>query len=214
MLRFRTLFMTQVAILILSTSWAAAQGTATSPSTVHNIEPSTNIAWIGGPNDLINGPLPYPIDLDASGGPWRKALVADPVSGYGGGSLFLRETILNAGTEPWTDWHEILVNNGSHSGVWGSVTDLRINGSSITFNATISGPGTVLDLDTFSQPVLPGDVLEIDKQLGPLSALFVGPGTTVNSLLEYPTTTIPEPGSIVLALCCTITSLAVRRIWV
>ena len=201
MIYFRTILASQFVALSLFTSLTLAQGTAGSPSTVHTIEASTNTVWIGGPNDTINGPGPFPIDLDVSGGPWRKQIWSDPVSGYGGGTLLVRETIVNAGTEPWTDWHETLVNNGSHSGPWANVIDLRINGTSITFNPTISGGGTQLDLDTFSQPVLPGQVLEIDKEIGPMSALFVGPNTLVNSLLEYPTATIiPEPATALLSV--------------
>lgn len=211
MFSFRTVLMSQMVALMLLSSSIFAQGTATSPSTAHIIDPSSNIAWIGGPNDTINGPGPIPIDLDASGGPWRKAISAGPVSGYGGGGLFFRETIQNVGTEPWTDWHEINLNNGSHSASWGSVTDMRINGTSITFNTTISGSGTVLDLDTFSQPVLPGDVLEIDKQLGPMTAQFVGPNTLVTSLLEFPTTNVPEPSTMLLSLLGGIGLSALRR---
>ena len=211
MISLRTLLASQLATLILLTGTTFAQGTAGSPSTVHTVDASTNIVWIGGPNDTINGSVPIPIDLDASGGPWRKQIWSDPISGYGGVSLLIRETIVNAGTEPWTDWHETLLNLGSHSGSWGSVTDMRINGTSITFNPTITG-GTQLDLDTFSQPVLPGQVLEIDKQLGPLPALFVGPNTLVNTLLEYPTATIiPEPTTGLLIALGMATVLGVRR---
>ena len=199
----------QIATLAFLSTTVFAQGTATSPSTVHTIDPSTQISWIGGPNDGINGPGPIPIDLDVTGGPWRKAIIADPLAGYAGGNLAFRETIQNVGTEPWTDWHEILLNNGSHFGGWGSVTDIRVNGLSISFTATYSS-GNVLDLDNFSQPVLPGDILEIDKELGPLPDLFVGPGTTVNNLLQWPTT-VPEPTSLAFVFCSTLIGLSGRR---
>ncbi|QDS98066.1 PEP-CTERM sorting domain-containing protein [Adhaeretor mobilis] len=203
--------------LILGSAWllastvAFAQGTASSPSTVHEVDPSTNTVWIGGPNDLINGPAPYPIDLDASGGPWRKQIYSGPIAGSGGGILF-RETILNAGTEPWTDWHEINVNLGSQVGIWGtsSVTDLRINGTSIGFTTSVTGT-MILDVDSFSQPVLPGDVLEIDKQFALTTALFSPPNTLLYTLLEFPTSTIPEPTTLVLLAVCGVALSGTRR---
>lgn len=173
-----------------------SQGTATAPSTVHLIDSGTGVVWIGGPNDTINGPGPIPIDLDVNGLPWRKALTSSG-NGFFGGSILMRETIINSGTEPWTDWHEIDAKVGSHGTAWNSVTDVRINGTSILFNATVTG--NTIDLDSFSQPALPGDVLEIDKQLDALTRNVVGPGVLVASILEYPTT-IPEPSGMMLAV--------------
>ena len=184
------------AVLLLTASIASAQGTATAPSTAHVIDPSTNIVWIGGPNDPINGPNPQPIDLDPNGAPWRKAISVSPNGTFSGGPLFLTETILNVGDEPWTDWHEILI-GVSHGVVWGGVTDMRINGSSIGYSSNILG--NTVDLDNFSQPVLPGDTLEIDKVIEALTDNVAGPGTTVVNILQYPTT-IPEPTSVLLLL--------------
>lgn len=182
-------------IFSFTSSLALGQGTATAPSTVHLIDGDTNIVWIGGPNDSVNGPAPIPIDLDVNGLPWRKGLVSD-ADGFDGGSILIRETIFNSGTEPWTDWHEIDAGIGSHGTTWGDVSEVRINGTSITFNATVTP--TTIDLDTFSMPVLPGDVLQIEKRLQVLTDNVVGPGVLVASLLEYPTTTVPEPGSVLL----------------
>lgn len=185
---------------LLTTSLAQAQGTASSPSTVHVHDPSSDVFWVGGPNDSINGPAPYPIDLDASGGPWRKQFYSSPTAGFGGGGTF-REVILNAGNEPWTDWHEINANLGSHGAIWGtsSVIDVRIDGTSISYATSVTG-GNTLNIDNFSQPVLPGQVLEIDKQFEATTEQFVGPNTLVYTLLQYPTTTIPEPACIASAL--------------
>lgn len=187
--------LTAVATLLSCGALAVAQGTANAPSTAHEIDPVTNVVWIGGPNDAINGPDPYPIDLDVDGLPWRKSVNASSSAGFGGGTLLLSETILNAGDEPWTDWHEIDANIGSHGTVWGDVLDVRINGTSITYSETVTA--TTIDLFDFSQLVMPGDVLEIDKTLLALTDNFVGPGTLVASILEYPT--IPEPASAMLA---------------
>ncbi len=119
--------------------------------------------------------------------------------GFGGGPITLRETIRNTGTEPWTDWHEIKI-DGSHGTVWDAVTRMRINGSPITFDANILG--NTIDLDNFSQQVLPGDILQIEKRIQALTDNFVQPGTLVVSVLEYPTTNVPEPASVVLVACC------------
>ena len=209
---FRIVLVSQLVALSFLSCSSFAQGTAGSPSTAHFINPATQIAWIGGPNDTVNGPGPIPIDLDASGGPWRKSILADPVFGFGGGNLAFRETIVNAGTEPWTDWHEVILNNGTHFGAWGTVTDIRINGTSITFSATSTSGNQIVDLDNFSQPVLPGDVFEIDKQFGPLTDNFAIPGALVVTLLQYPTSMIiPEPTSMVLSTLGLLVASGMRR---
>lgn len=202
-------FAASAILLTLLSSNARAQGTATSPSTVHVHDPSTNIFWVGGPNDTINGPGPIPIDLDASGGPWRKQFYSSPTVGFGGGGTFV-ETILNVGTEPWTDWHEINADLGSHGAIWGlgSVTSLEVDGVPITFNTSLSGVNT-LNIDTFSQPVLPGQILRIEKQFAITTLNFSQPNTLAYTLLEYPTT-IPEPGTLAL-LMCGLTAVAITR---
>ncbi|MEN1680232.1 MAG: hypothetical protein AAGJ46_11625 [Planctomycetota bacterium] len=194
--------------ILLAPTLANAQGTANAPSTVHVIDSSSGVVWIGGPNDPINGPDPQPIDLDPTGLPWRKAISTGPGSNdvFGGGTLLLSETILNVGDEPWTDWHEIDAQIGSHGTVWGAVLDVRVNGTSITYSEVVTP--TTIDLFNFSQLVMPGDVLEIDKTLVALTENFVGPNTTVASILQYPT--IPEPTTAVLAILPAI-GLAMRR---
>lgn len=188
-----------IAVTLAGTTIAYGQGTASAPSTAHVIDSSTNTVWIGGPNDPINGPDPQPIDLDVDGLPWRKAISvgSGPNDLFGGGTLFLSESIMNVGTEPWTDWHEIDAKIGSHGTVWGGVLDVRVNGTSITYSEIVT-PDTI-DLFNFSQPVLPGDVLEIDKTLEALTDNLAGPGTLVASILQYPTT-IPEPTAAALAM--------------
>lgn len=177
---------------LLITTVALAQGTASGPSTTH-IADNSGIAYAGGPLDIVNGPAPYPIDLDLTGPPWRKTINSDLISGYiGTGSFTMIETVLNIGTEPWYDWHEDLLNNGQLGVVWDTVTQVTVNGSAITFNETIIGNS--LSIDTFSQPVLPGDVMVIEKDLITTSNV-VGPGETLFQVLEYPT---PEPTSLTL----------------
>lgn len=199
---------------LLTSSSLFAQGTATGPSTEHLILPSatgTHNVFIGGLGDTINGPGPIPIDLDVDGPPWRKAFKTGPTTAdiYAGSALILNETIQNVGTEPWTDWHEIDLQSGSHGTAWEAVTDVRINGTSITYDATISG--TTIDLDNFSQPVLPGDIFQIRKVLLTLTDNVAGPDTVVARILEYPTTNIPEPTTALLLLCGSMLGLSIRR---
>lgn len=186
---------------------ANAQGTADAPSTVHSLD-DNNTVFMGGPNDGINGPEPQPIDLDPIGLPWRKAIIAGP-GGFGGGTIRIVEIIKNTGTEPWTDWHEIDAKIGSHGTVWGDVLDVQVNGSSIGYMADITP--NVIDLYDFSQPVLPGDTLRIFKELEALTDNFVQEGTLVASILEFPTTKVPEPSTVVLVAGGIAGLLAIRR---
>lgn len=173
--------------LFMFTSSALAQGTATGPNTSHNVDP--------GPGVLIGSPInPIPIDLDPTGPPWTKTIFDPNFLTLSGGPLNLNETILNVGTEPWYDWHEHILPDatGAVPGLWTSVF-MSVNGNPITFNAV--GLGTPnLWLDTFSQPILPGDVLNVRK------IIDVYPGTpgVPNQpivIAEYPT---PEPASLAL----------------
>jgi len=175
----------------LITTAALAQGTALGPSTVHTAD-NTGTAYAGGPLDFINGPAPYPIDLDPAGAPWRKTINSDLVAGFiGTGSFTMIETVQNVGTEPWLDWHEDLF--AVALGVaWDSVTSVTVNGVPITFNQTITSNS--LWIDTFSQPVLPGDVFVIEKDLITTSNV-VAPGQALFQILEFPT---PEPASLAL----------------
>jgi len=142
-------------------------------------------------NDSVNGPAPYPIDLDVSGPPWRKAILSDPVAGFGSGGLTFIETVLNAGDEPWYDWHEDVI-SVEVGAAWAGVTSVTIDGNPITFNETITGGN--ITIDGFSSPVLPGEVMVIEKQLY-TTANIVGPDKPLVNVLEYPT---PEPGSAAL----------------
>lgn len=197
---------------LLTAQSTLAQGTANSPSTTHVVDVSNTTVWIGGPNDTINGPLPIPIDLDANGGPWRKEIYSNSTSPFFGGSPIFRETILNTGTEPWTDWHEINLGIGNIGANWGSpsaVTDVRVAGTSISFTASISAQ--TLNIDNFSQPVLPGQVLEIEKHFEITTDNIVGPNTLLFTLAEFPTTNIPEPASLTLLVACGLASLRFSR---
>lgn len=191
----RTL-LTLFLIVTVGVASANAQGTANAPATQHTIDFNTLDVWIGGANDAINGPQPFPIDLDASGGPWTKQIFSDPTSGYHGGEINFRETILNSGTEAWDEWHEINLQIGSHGAVWGIVSDIRINGLSIGYTATVNG--SAFDLTGFTQLVLPGDVLEIDKAFIAATENAVGPGVLAYTIAQFPGRGIPEPASLLL----------------
>ena len=178
-----------ICVLLVTAGPLLAQGTATSPSTVH-VPYSDGNLYVGGPNDLINGPAPYPIDLDITGGPWRKQMKTDPLAGGGFGGKLI-ETIQNVGTEPWYDWHETFIGGGI-GGAWLGMNSVLVNGNPITFNTTITGSD--LTIDNFSQPVMPGDVLTLDKALV-TTANVIGPDQVLFTVLEYPT---PEPASAAL----------------
>ena len=174
--------------VLLTTQSAFAQGTATGPGTSHIVEPGLNV-YIG---DLVS---PIPIDLDPFGPPWNKG-IADPNGEITApGALKMHETILNVGDEPWTDWHEIILDPpfGLPQSNWIGVSDLLINGTSIGFSVT--GIGTPeIDLFNFSQPVLPGDILQIEKQIEVYPTTTPSGGPLLR-ILEYPT---PEPASAAL----------------
>ncbi|MEM9295393.1 MAG: PEP-CTERM sorting domain-containing protein [Planctomycetota bacterium] len=172
---------------------AFAQGTATSPSTSHVALPPMT-AYAGGPNDFVNGPSAFPIDLDPSGGPWRKTISSDPVSSFiGPGTFLLVETIVNTGAEAWGGWEEQVFSAGLGVG-WDTTVSVTVNGSPITFTESISG-GALL-LDNFSPPVFPGDVLEIQKNLF-TTANIVGPNQPLFGVVEYPIA-VPEPATAAL----------------
>ena len=184
------------AIAIVSTD-ALAQGTATGPSTGHPVVPGPMVV-IG---DIT---APQPIDLDPNGPPWSKGIFDPNILLATGGFLDIFETIQNVGTEAWGDWHEEILQppSGLPPAVWDSVVSMSVNGSPITFS--VMGLGTQeIWLDNFSQPVLPGDILEIHKVAEVLPNSAGATGAPLMRMIEYPTP-IPEPGACTLMLlgCC------------
>ena len=186
--------------LFTMSNTALAQGTATGPFTGAIVTPGPEVL-IG---DVTN---PFPIDLDPTGSPWFKS-ITDPNGLITTATpLDLIETIINVGTEPWFDWHQEIFPNaaGVPNSTWLGV-NLLINGSAITFNAVGLGTST-LWLDTFSQPVMPGDVLVIQNVV----EVFPVPPPTSGPILrmqQYPT---PEPASAALIALGTLTLLGKRR---
>jgi len=169
-----------------SPAWA--QGTATSPFTIHNVVPGPSV-FIG---DLSS---PIPIDLDPTGGPWIKSIVDPNFVVTAPGLLTMVETIQNVGNEPWFDWHEHILPNAVGAGgvsTWFSVK-LSVNGTPIGFTSGGLGTGD-LWVDTFSTPVLPGDIFTVEKEVVvfPLTDGTFGP---ILRIQEYPT---PEPASAAL----------------
>jgi hypothetical protein len=167
-----------------------AQGTATGPVTAHDIS--------GPPYEVFIGDLgaPIPIDLDPNGPPWTKEIfVPVGVTVPPGSILTVHETIINVGTEDWWDWHEHIAPDpfGSVPGLWNDPPKLMVDGNPITFD--FMGTGTPdLWMDNFSDPVRPGDILEVWKDI---RLLQLGSDPTVPALVihEYPT---PEPASMAL----------------
>ncbi len=186
--------------LCLISSPVFAQGTANGPNTVHTVGP--------GPGVVIGTPLnPFPIDLDPNGPPWTKTILDPNFLLLNGGPLNVDESIINVGNEPWFDWHEHILPDatGVVPGLWTGVF-MAINGNPIGFNAI--GLGTPdLWLDTFSQPVLPGDVLSIRKVMDVKPGI---PGVPNQPIIiqEYPT---PEPASAALIGLGSLMLLARRK---
>jgi hypothetical protein len=196
----RKLMVAAVALTLLTLSTAAqAQGTASGPNTTHVVQP--------GPGVIIGFPSsPFPIDLDPVGPPWTKTIIDPNFLLLNGALLNLNESNINVGTEPWYDWHEHILPDasGQFPGNWINV-QMSVNGNPITFNAV--GLGTPnLDLNGFSQPILPGDILNIRKIID----VFPGIPGIVNQpiiIQEYPT---PEPASAAL-IGLGVMALAARR---
>ncbi len=184
------------------TNSAFAQGVAGVVVTNHIVQP--------GPQIIIgNAATPIPIDLDPTGAPWFKN-VSDPQFNAPGPSIVdLYETIINVGTEAWGDWHEILLPApaGLAPHTWTSVVGLSVNGNPIGFTATGLTTQT-LNLFNFSQPVQPGDIFSIHKQLSVSGT--AGVSGAFLRIQEYPTPSVPEPGCLTL-VAMAMSGLALRR---
>jgi hypothetical protein len=181
-----------VSIILCAAGTASfAQGVAGGPFTNHIVDPGPVV-------NIGSAAAPVPIDLDPLGPPWNKS-IGDPNDFVVGVKpVDIVESILNAGTEAWGDWHEILLAPpaGLPPSTWQAVVGLTVNGNPIGFTA--AGLGTQsLTLNNFSQPVLPGDVFGIHKQVlvdGAIDAM----GGPLIRMQQYPTPWVPEPMSIAL----------------
>lgn len=176
-----------VLLLLAMNTTTFAQGVSTPGFTIHNIDPGP-VVYIG------NAANPIPVDWDGAGSPWLKSINDPNGNVMGVANVDFVETLLNVGTEAWTDWHEILLPPpvGLTSPHWSAVVGLSINGNPIMYTATGIGTGT-LDLFNFSQPVLPGDIFEIHKQVLVDSGVIAGGFLRIQ---EYPT--VPEPACLAL----------------
>lgn len=202
----RILTATLAVALFTACNSALAQGVAGDPATTHDIETGP-VVLIGDPNN------PMPIDLDPNAQPWAKSFFDPQMLAAGDITVDIIETIENVGTEAWGDWHEHIIGDPASAtspSFWSSVVSLQINGSPITFVAT--GIGTKdLGLDTFSQPVLPGDILTIHKQVDVFNNTAGADGFPLVRMQEYPTPAVPEPASFVLVAMSSLTLLARKR---
>jgi hypothetical protein len=181
-----------------------AQGVAGVVVTFHNIQP--------GPQIIIgNSTAPIPIDLDPNGAPWFKNVGDQFNNAPGPSTVDLIETIVNSGTEAWGDWHEILLPApaGLAPHTWTNVVSLSVNGNPIGFTATGFTTQT-LDLFNFSQPVQPGDVLSIHKQLNVNGTALVS-GAFLR-MQQYPTPFVPEPGCFLLVALSSLTLIGTRTV--
>jgi hypothetical protein len=169
-----------------------AQGVAGGLFTNHSVDPGPVV-------NIGNAAMPIPIDLDPLGPPWNKS-IGDPNNFVVGVKpVDIVESIVNVGTEAWGDWHEILLPPpaGLPPSTWINVFSLTVNGTPIGFTA--AGLGTqVLTLNGFSQPVLPGDIFGIHKQVLVDGAIDANGGPLIR-MQQYPTPWVPEPMSMALA---------------
>ena len=180
-----------------------AQGVAGVVVTTHIVDPGPQIV-------IGNSAAPIPIDLDPSGAPWFKN-VGDPQFNVPGPAIVdMFETIQNVGTEAWGDWHEFLfpAPAGLAPHTWTNVVSLSVNGSPIGFTATGLSTQT-LDLFNFSQPVQPGDIFSIHKQLNVNGTALVS-GAFLR-IAEYPTPAVPEPASLALLMFGSVSLCGTRR---
>jgi hypothetical protein len=191
-----------VLTLLVAHPAANAQGVSSPLFTIHNVDPGP-VVFIG------NAASPVPVVLNPVGPPWNKS-IGDPNQNVVGiATIDIIETLVNAGTIPWTDWHELMLPPpvGLVPPVWTNVVSLTINGNPITYTATGLGTGS-LDMFNFSQTVLPGDIFGIHKQ-----ALVDGSITANGAFLriqEYPTS-VPEPTCLALFAMGTFMYARVRR---
>ena len=178
-----------VLTLLVAHRGADAQGVSTPLFTIHSVSPGPTV-FIG------NSASPIPVDLDPTGPPWNKS-IGDPNQNVTGiATIDIIETLVNVGTEVWTDWHEFMLPPpvGLVPPFWTNVVGLTVNGNPISFTATGLGTGS-LDLFNFSQPVLPGDIFGIHKQ-ALVDGSIVANGAFLR-IQEYPNG-VPEPTSLAL----------------
>ena len=191
-----------VLALLVAHSGANAQGVSTPLFTIHSVSPGP-VVFIG------NAASPIPVDLDPVGPPWNKS-IGDPNQNVVGiATIDIVETLVNVGTEVWTDWHEVMLPPpvGLVPPAWTSVVNLSVNGNPITYTATGLGTGN-LDLFNFSQPVLPGDIFGIHKK-ALVDGSIVANGAFLR-IQEYPTT-VPEPTCLALFAMGALTTFQMRR---
>jgi hypothetical protein len=187
--------------MFTASSATFAQGVSTPLNTNHVVVPGPLV-------EIGNAANPIPVDWDGAGPRWHKN-IGDPNNVVMGVSnVDFIETLVNVGTESWTDWHEVWLPPpvGLVPPHWTNVVGLSINGNPITFTATGLLTDT-LNLFNFSQSVLPGDIFRIHKQ-----ALVDG-GSIQNGaflrLQEYPT--VPEPATLALVALSVLAVAGMRR---
>ena len=191
-----------VLTLLVAHRGANAQGVSSPLFTIHTVSPGPTV-FIG------SAASPVPVDLDPAGPAWNKS-IGDPNQNVTGiATIDIVETLVNAGTEVWTDWHEFMLPPpvGLVPPVWTNVVSLSVNGNPISFTATGLGTGS-LDLFNFSQSVLPGDIFGIHKK-ALVDGSIVANGAFLR-IQEYPTT-VPEPTCLALFATGALMYTRVRR---
>jgi hypothetical protein len=175
------------------------------------------------------------VAYEEGAGQWHKELIAPPGGGNSGDRFDIVETILNAGSQAWTDWHErvvsttdinttgdpndpgFLFDNDSLHVYRNNVllnlgTDYQIVPQPFNFGPQ-GNPGHWSAFDILFQPgstIQPSDTLRIEKQIFEVfgDGDIWMPGE-VAIIAQYPT--IPEPTALLLAATALLSTPLGRR---
>jgi hypothetical protein len=177
-------------VAMAGASQAMAQGVGNVGSLPNLIQANTSATgWDIG----VSSPLP--VVLNPTGPAWQKILVGPnnlPVVANPGQTFYLHEVLVVGGNQPWTDWHEDLLNP-----YWDwTGTQILINNTvpaGLVINNTPGNGTQGGSVSFFFNPAPPGSTVDIFKQLtyqaNPTLPVFSSK-VLVN---EYPT---PEPATL------------------